>query len=268
MEIGLSSACFYHEINTEDTVKVIKELGFDSGEIFLNSFCEYEEDFIWRLQEETVKHDFRVISLHAFCSPFEPFLFDKYERRRSDCRKIFTKICRAGEILGAKFYTFHGMKLGLLKDSDMRFTAGIYDELSQIAGEHGIKLCQENVSWCMSSNPDYLSNLMERCRLPVSFTLDIKQAYKAGLEPVKYIEVMGDRIANVHINDRDEGSVCLLPGRGTVNYAGLFQELKEYGYRGDIIIEVYRENYKSYEELTKCRDLLKKYSGIFNDFSV
>lgn len=45
MKIGLSSACFYPDVLTEDSIKLIKDIGFTSGEIFLNSNSEYEEEF-------------------------------------------------------------------------------------------------------------------------------------------------------------------------------------------------------------------------------
>ena len=37
MDIGLSSACFYPDLHTENSIGKMKELGFNHGEIFLNT---------------------------------------------------------------------------------------------------------------------------------------------------------------------------------------------------------------------------------------
>ena len=66
MEIGLSSASFYPNVNTEDSIEVMKQLGFESGEIFLNSPSEYEEDFIKELLEEKNKYNFKIILFIVF----------------------------------------------------------------------------------------------------------------------------------------------------------------------------------------------------------
>lgn len=258
MEIGLSSASFYHGVNTEDSISLMKRTGFDFGEIFLNSPSEYEEEFIKVLLEKIKSNQFKVSSVHAFGSQFEPYLFDKYKRRREDMIKYFKAVCRAGSMLGAECYVFHGMRLENFELLDKNLVIDIYNELCYIALENGIKLSQENVSWCMSSNIEFLQMLKENCKYPVYFTIDIKQAYKAGIEPSKYIETMGKKIINFHINDRDDKNVCLLPGKGTVDYVGILNKLNEVEYKGPAILEVYRSNYRDYEELLESKLWLQK----------
>jgi sugar phosphate isomerase/epimerase len=253
MEIGLSSASFYPEVNTEDSITLMKKVGFDFGEIFLNSPSEYEEDFIKILLEKKEASSFKVNSVHAFGSQFEPYLFDKYKRRRSDMLKYFQDVCRAGSKLGAECYVFHGMRFENFETLDKKLVIDIYNELCYIALCNGIKLSQENVSWCMSSNVRFLEMLKENCKYQIYFTIDIKQAYKVGIEPIKYIDIMGKDIINFHINDRDDKNLCLLPGRGTVDYASILNKLKEVGYTGPAILEVYRSNYKEYGELLESK---------------
>lgn len=257
MEIGLSSASFYPDIYTEDTIRLMTEIGFNSGEIFLNTPYEYEEDFIVELAEEKYKYNYNVNSIHCCSSQYEPFIFDKYKRRREDMLVYFKKLCKAARLLGAKCYTFHGMRLGSLNDLDKKFIVDVYNELSYISLEEGVKLAQENVSWCMSSNIEFLRLLNESCKYPVYFTLDIKQAYKALVEPEKYIEVMGKNIINFHVNDRDEKHLCMLPGTGKVDYKKIISKLEGMEYDGMAIIEVYRENYLEYSELRKSKEFLE-----------
>lgn len=261
MEIGLSSASFYPMVNTEDSIGLMKSLGFNTGEIFLNTPSEYDEEFIKLLVEKKERYDFNINSIHSFSASFEPYLFDSYKRRAKDMLDYYKKICKAGRMLGATCYTFHGMRYENLNTLNIKFIIDKFNELIYIASEEEIKLCQENVSWCMSSKLDYLSILRENCKYPLYFTLDIKQAYKSNIEPSKYIEIMGKKINNLHINDKDEHNVCLLPGKGNVNYLKIVNNLKKIGYNGKGIIEVYSENYKSFDDLTRSKEFLNRILG-------
>lgn len=261
MDIGLSSACFYPNVYTENSIEKMKDLGFNHGEIFLNTASEYEEEFLKGLLEKKEHYKFNVNSVHALSSCFEPYLFDEYDRRRKDMLKHFKKVCRAAKILGASCYTFHGMRYTNFDELDSKFVIDIYNELSYIAIETGIKLAQENVSWCMSSDLKFLELLSVECKYPIYFTLDLKQACRANVSIEKYIEVMGSNIVNLHINDRDENSFCLLPGKGNLNYENISDNLKSVGYSGKGIIEVYNNNYSKFEELTEAKDYVSK---IFN----
>jgi len=258
MDIGLSSACFYPDMHTENSIEKMKELGFNHGEIFLNTLSEYESDFLEILLEKKELYEFNINSVHAFAGSFEPYLFDKYDRRRKDMLNHFKKVCRAAKILGASCYTFHGMRLAEFDEIDCKFIIDIYNELSYIAAESGIKLAQENVSWCMSSNLKFLTLLSNSCKYPIYFTLDLKQAYKANVSIEKYIKVMGSNLVNLHINDRNEKSPCLLPGKGSLIYEDILSYLKKVNYSGKGIIEVYSNNYLNCYELTEAKDFLLK----------
>lgn len=259
MDIGLSSAVFYPNVKTEDSIKVISDLGFKCAEIFLNSPAEYEEDYVKKLAEEKEKYGLNINSVHSFSSSFEPYLFDLYKRRRDDMLVYFEKVCKAGRLLGADCYTFHGMRLEGGKLADKKLIFEVYNILLYIAGENDIKLAQENVSWCMSGKPEYLEELQEKCKYTLYFTFDIKQAYRAEVNPKKYLEVMKHNLINIHINDRDEKSFCLLPGRGTVNYETFYKEINKYNYNGNIIMELYSDNYDSYEDIKNSKKYLESF---------
>ena len=235
MDIGLSSACFYPKLHTEHSIQTMKELGFNFGEIFLNTQSEYEEEFIKVLLEKKEQYKFKVNSVHAFSSSFEPYIFDEYDRRRKDMLKQFKQVCMAAKILGASCYTFHGMRYTDLNGLNIEFIVDIYNELSYIALEAGIKLAQENVSWCMSANLEFLTLLSQKCKYPIYFTLDLKQACKANIPIEKYIKVMGSHIVNLHINDRDDNSPCLLPGKGNLDYEDIARSLKSVKDRKSVV---------------------------------
>ncbi|KAF2782606.1 AP endonuclease, partial [Clostridium perfringens] len=110
MEVGISSACFYPDFELEKSFKIMKELDFNTGELFLNTYYEYSDDFVKKLIEEKEKNNFNIKSVHFFSSMYEPYLFDQYERRRKDSLEVFKNICKATNKLGAFSYTFHGMR--------------------------------------------------------------------------------------------------------------------------------------------------------------
>jgi sugar phosphate isomerase/epimerase len=259
MKIGMSSACLYPNVNAEDSVKVMKDMGFAQGELFLNTFSEYEEAFVLNIKEKCVENDFYVNSVHICSSMVEPFLFDSYTRRRNDMMKVFNKVCKAISLLGGnKIYTFHGMRKVEASQLDYDLIIDMYNRLTYCAQENGVKLAQENVSWCMSSDIRYLEMLRERVRYPLYYTLDLKQSYKANVEPEQYIDVMEDRLCNFHINDKSEYESCMLPGKGDIDYNKIFKRLIDIKYKGMAIIEVYSDNYSSYSEINESKNYLDK----------
>lgn len=258
MKVGLSTASFYPNYKLEDSMEIIKKLGFDVAEVFLNSPSEYEEDFIKKLVEIKQNLNLQINSVHGFSSSFEPFLFDRYKRRRDDMFVYFKKICKAAKLLGANCYTFHGMRLLDRKNLNEDLVIDIYNKLTYTALEMGIKIAQENVSWCMSSDLNYLYFLKEKCKYDLFYTFDIKQAYKAYVKPNEYLKIMGKDLINLHLNDRDKDHVCLLPGNGEVKYNEIFNNLKDIDYSGNGIIEVYSENYKDIKELKMAKEYIEK----------
>ena len=259
MEVGISSACFYPDMVLENSISVMKDLGFNTGELFINTVSECDEDYILKIKEEIIKNKFDIRSVHFFSAMYEPFLFDNYKRRREDAFKLYKKICKATDLLGASIYTFHGMRYREFKDIDKRLVLDVYKELLYIAGENNINLAQENVSWCMSSNLEFLKMIKEDVKEPLKYTFDIKQAYKANKNPLDYLDIMGKDLINFHINDRSKNSPCKLPGEGDVDYNSIFNKLREINYDKIAIIEVYRDNFKKYEELSRVHDFLRKF---------
>ena len=80
MEIGISTGCLYPEL-TENSIRILTELGFKRLEVFFNTFSEMEIDYLDRLKRLLDSHGARVVSVHPFISSFESFmLFSAYER--------------------------------------------------------------------------------------------------------------------------------------------------------------------------------------------
>ncbi|MBO1264232.1 sugar phosphate isomerase/epimerase [Proteiniclasticum sp. SCR006] len=258
MEIGISTAIFYPELLTEDAVKKLAEKGFSVMEVFANSFFEFREEYGYELKELAEKEKVKINSVHTVSSAFEPYLFDAYERRREDFFRIYQEFVRFGEILGAKAYTFHGLIRRPHRNMTFTDVVYMYERMVYEAGVHGMALAQENVSWCLSGDLEYLKRLKDAVKEPLKFTLDVKQAVKAGRSPYDYLDIYGEDLMNLHLNDHDRESTCLLPGKGAFDFQTLFRRVEALGYKGPGIIEVYKENYETLEELSESRKYLER----------
>lgn len=257
MRIGISTACFYPGVNTEDTLEIISNLGFDLCEAFLESEYEMTEEYCYKLRDKAESLGISFHSVHAFNSIFEPFLFDRYQRRREDMEKRFFAMCKAGAILGAEYYTFHGIT-SVMHNGDLPEIAQKIGRLCSLAKERGIKLSQENVSWCRSSEPSYVRQIKEANPEDLYFTFDIKQAVRSGKLPQLYLELYKDKLSTVHINDASESSMCLLPGKGSMPMESIAKLSAACNPDAPFIIEVYRESFQEYEELAQAKAYMER----------
>ncbi len=258
MEIGLSTACFY-PLETEFAVEKIKEAGLKKAEVFLNSVSETDPEFCAMLKKRFDDAEIDVISVHSFVAMHEPFLFADYKRRQDDAIEIYKKNINAGKILGAKFHTFHGARQEMFSDEfDYEKFGETLTFLSELAGEKGLKLAWENVSWCLSKNPKFIEKILPFIKSEhFGFTLDLKQAIRASFNYLEYLKIFKEKLLNVHVSDADEFSDCLLPGDGNVDFSAVFSEIKKTGYEGDFIIEVYNDAISDMESLIKTVEFLK-----------
>lgn len=261
MEIGVSSASFY-PLETEHAVTELIRLGFSKTELFLNSESEFDPVYCKALRKQLDAAGVSVLSVHAYTAAVEGiFFFGDYPRRTADSINAYRKYFAAAEILGAKYFTFHGDRTLTGKRSIHQTPIEKHSEvlfrLAAAAKEHGVLLTQENVSWCTSADPEYIRGLKENLGDAIGYTLDLKQARRANVPWQAYFEAMGDRLVNLHISDTRGEKTSLLPGFGDFDYREFYRFLKNFGYSGDSIIEVYREDYGEYCEMCESKRYLE-----------
>lgn len=255
MRIGISTASFFNRKMIEDLPALYEEWGVKNAEYFLNSFSEYEPDFIALLAERTQKHGVTVCSVHPMSSMFESQLFSLHPRQSADARAIYEKVLRAGRTLGTHRYCMHGAAhlSGAAKNLEIYRIAPVFDELSELALSYGIRLTLENVSWAFFREPDFGKRLLDAMKTDgLHFTLDVKQAVRSGVDPLEFVEAVGDRIDAVHCCDcwmKDGKMRYLLPPYGGYDFRGLIEKLKEKGFDGDVLLEVYSDMYNTLDDL-------------------
>jgi len=248
MLVGISTGSLFPRCSTEDALKKIKELGADTAEVLFSTFYEYRPEFAKSIQPTVA--GLKINSLHTVGTNFEPNLFSPSRRVRGDGFYWLDQIARSAQLLGAESYTFHGMhRLCAWGEEDLDALSGCVRSAAEFLGGYGVKLCLENVSWCLYNRPGIFTKIKERFPA-LCGVFDIKQARRSGYPYGMYIKEMGSSIAYAHISDIDKNGNMCLPGRGVTNFKEVVARLLDVGFCGNIIIENYSDDYSSFEELS------------------
>ncbi len=238
MRLGLTSAAFYGRLETEDAASRLREYHITCCEIFLETRSEYSGSFGEIVQERLGGLPCR--SIHAKGTQFEGDLFGASPRQRQDAFQILEGVLDCGQALGAGVYVFHGhpdYRGGLHPGRIPRLHETI-NLIREMAGERGMQLAWENVSWCALKRPEDAAYFREACP-ELSFVLDIKQAVQAGADPFAFLPAMGGRLIHLHVLDFEPSGRLCLPGQGIFDFKRLRRELDAMDYQGDVILEPY-----------------------------
>jgi len=259
MEIGLSTASLFSKAKTEAAFEILRKLDISVCEVFLSTLSEYKDDFIDSLAQ--AKGNIRVHSTHALTNQFEPELFNPQERTRKDCEEIFLQVAKADKKLGASYYTFHGpgkfKRLPYVHNYEKlgKRVQELY-EMLLLATNGKTQMSYENVHWTYFNEPEYFLNLKKYTE--VKTCLDIKQAFLSGYDIYDYVDVMADRLVTLHLCDFDENGKLAIPGKGSFDFEKLFRVLLQKGFDGAALIEVYANNYDTFDELRWSFDHLNE----------
>lgn len=260
MEIGASSACFY-PMETEKAFLHIAELGFNHSEIFFNSRSELDRSFIKELKTIRDAYGINVTSLHPYRSFAEGYnFFSSYERRFLDGVDNYKRYFEAAATLGAKYIVLHGSKHRI--DITLEQYADRFRRLNEVARTFGCTVAHENVVKFIGATPEFMRAMKGYLGDDFKMVLDVKQARRAEVDPLDFIEIMGKSIVHVHLSDYDMDCDCLPPCQdGLYDFAELFTELHKTGFSGKYMIELYSNNFKAENEILKSAKYLE---GILN----
>jgi sugar phosphate isomerase/epimerase len=257
MVFGMSTACFFPSVFTEDSIEIISKMHIENIEIFFCCLSEYKRSYISELKKRIRDNGINVYSVHAYSVQFEPQLFTLHDRARREAEDIYEQVLEGAAELGAGVYVFHGppnlkrsRKL-VLNYEHLAETAG---RLADKAREYGIKLAWENVHWCWYSEPEFAEKVLSMPGTEnLYFTLDLKQAAQAGHRPEEYLKQTVGRLANIHMCDcafsEERGVYPMLPFKGEIDFRSFKKALDATGYNNGMILEVYANNYSDYAEL-------------------
>lgn len=250
MQLGLSTAAFYGRWETEEAAARIAGLELDCAEVFLQSDSENTREFALLVKKNL--GGVACTSVHPL-GGYENYMAGRPARQIRDAFDHFSRVLDAGEVLGAKTFVYHGRNTPLLSPLpwNLKWNIEAITPMCEMAKERGMVIGWENVYWCQLTEPSRV--LEAKAALPqVRFTLDIKQAMRAGRNPIDYVYAMGDQLCNVHVCDwRKDESLCL-PGEGIFDFDALMEALHDVGYDGPVIMEPYLALIESDEALLRA----------------
>ena len=260
MKAGVSTASLFLRKNNEEALPVLNDLGVNVAEVFLTSFSEYEAAFASLLA--SVKGDLSINSVHVLNNQIEPQLFSAHERVLKDSFDLLDKVLTAAKLLGAPYYTFHGMarskKAARNPDNDNLDKMGnALRNISEFCKDRGVTLCLENVEWSTYNRVGVFAEMKKRVPI-LKGVLDIKQARISGYPYELYLDEMGENLAYAHISDVQENGKMCLPGKGVFDFETLVKRLQDVGFDGALLIEAYKDNYGEISELKASCDFLNE----------
>ncbi len=254
--LGASTACLY-PMETERALEQMGKLGIKTVEIFYNSPSEYETNFIIKLKSILDYYGMTAISMHPYDSVTEPYMFfTDYRRRFVDGLECYRRYFEQMNRLGSEIFVFHGDRYDSCFAQQSYFER--YAALYQLGRSFGITVAQENVQRCKSREPRFIREMTQQLGDQVRFVLDIKQAVRGGESPFEMLDVMAPKLVHIHLNDHDGAQDCLLPGQGKFNFSSFFQKLDTLHYHGTALIEVYRRNFHTEEEILDSLKFLRE----------
>ena len=255
MQIGISTGSFSPQFCTEEAIKKIISLGADCAEVFLATFYEYRPEFSAALSADAKK--IAVNSVHVNSVNFEGNLFHPSRRVRGDGFYWLDQLCRSAQLLGCKNYTFHGFHRLTCCADNADETADRLSEAFYFVRNYGVELCLENVSWSLYNRPGVFSGL--KSRLPeLRGVFDIKQARRSHYPYQAYLKDMSGSISYAHLSDISQDGRTCLPGEGVTDFSDVLKNLRDEGFSGPILIEVYGGDYKEESQLARSVEFLKE----------
>ncbi len=247
MITGMSSSCFY-PLETEKSLVNCGEMGFTNVEIFVNTYSELLEPMKSEFLSIKNHYGLNVVSIHPFTSFAEStVIFGTYPRRADDGIEFYKKYFEFASALGAKLLILHGAKNGPYADNEEYFER--YARLYRTGQEFGITVSQENVVHFRSQSPIFIKRMSDYLGDDFSMTLDLKQCRRAGESPLDFINTVGEKIDHVHLSDYTDLSDCAAPFEGEENFEIIVKELKNIGFNGNYVIELYRKNFENPQQI-------------------
>lgn len=255
MKLGVSTSCYY-PLETELSLEEIGKAGIKTTEIFFNCESELKDSFIDILCDIKDEYGIEVTSVHPTMSLAESFMiFSAYERRFYEGLDSYRRYSEIAARLGAKYIIMHGGKPnGILSDQEY---CERYMLLKEATLKNGVTVLQENVAKHRAGDIEFLRSMTEILGSDAEFCMDIKQCIRSGYAPLDFFNEFHKNIKHYHISDHSLAGDCLLPLRGKFNFKEFFSIVSKTGYDGAFIIEVYRNAYKEYSEITDSYNLLK-----------
>ena len=212
--------------NIKENLKIIKELGYDGIDLFLQQMKEKELENL-----RTILNDFKLeVSLVAaiFLAEQGVNLSDPSKRDRLEAVEKFKKQVKVASILGSKMpvgFIRGNKKKDELESIYQERIASSLKELSEYADSKSVKLVLEPINHFEINSFLRVDQTIEL--LIDTFHMNIEEPLIEGA-----IKMAGPKLGHVHITDSNRRT----PGDGHLDYNSILKAIKDTGYNGFLTI--------------------------------
>jgi len=243
MPVFAVSSMFFHEYPCPEIFSYVSAAGLTGMEFWVETphfwlrDCPVDE-IVACMQDHP---EFRAINVHAPILDLNPCSVNP--RVAAVSIEYAVRSLRLAERLGAGILTVHpGRRTAKRPPSDADFVRFEHyiTALREAAKKTIVKVSMENMEPIVNSllcTPQRMRELLDD-EPWLSFTLDVAHAIAGSPDDLfRYIELCGDRLANVHIS-RAEGKRLHLPLDNSPAMAQVVLALRDHGYNGPLTLEI------------------------------
>ena len=172
------------------------------------------------------------LTLHALCNDYivEHLFLDEEVLRQN------ISLLSQGKKLGIEKYILPFFDSSELSTVNMQEYVNPLKKIANVAYEKGIMVCLETIL-----TGEELITLLDLIDMPnVKAVYDTGNRVAFGHDLASDIRLLGDRIAHVHIKDKNSDNANVLLGTGLVNFESVFFALNDIDYNGPYTFETTR----------------------------
>ena len=256
MKLAYSTNAFKN-FALSDAFRIISKLGYSGVEIL----CDVPHAYPKFLREEDVNDiknslgtlDLEISNLNAFTlfaigDTYYPSWIDSDIARRKERRNHTIECIRLAKKLGAKNISTEpggpilNSNLGLGKKELLKvFVSEIRQVLPFAEKERISILVEPEPTLLIENSKEFMSFIGNFDSDYLKLNFDIGHFYCVHEDPAELINRFSDYIGHFHIEDisRDRVHNHLILGEGTIDFAGIFDSIKNIGYEGYVTVELY-----------------------------
>jgi sugar phosphate isomerase/epimerase len=243
MHVFAVSSMFFHEYRCEEIFSHVSASGLNGIEVWIETpdfwlrDCPVDEIIVCKKNHPEIPS----ITVHAPILDLNPCSINPKVAAVS--LEYIVRSIRLAELMGAGVLTVHpGRRTAKRPPSDADFTR--FDRyitiLRQAAEKSGIPVSMENMEPVVNSllcTPERMRDLLD-AEPWLHFTLDVSHAMSGPADDLSnYIEICGDRLANVHLS-RVDGRRLHLPLDRHPDIVRVVGALQDCGYSGPLTLEI------------------------------
>lgn len=236
----IAASMVFRHFPLREAMKQVKAHGFDEMEVtvaglFTPHFLHLHEMTENEMKEKAAEAESCGIHIHALNigAGFHP--------ANTTIRSYHLQALRLAHAYNAEVVTLGcgGIQEGTDTIEGLKKIASYLNELSLIAwNEYGIRLSVEAPHRCTVSEKleqikTYWAYMPER----LLCTMDVAHITFTGAPIEEVMQIVGNRLAHVHLRDAAPGNSMIPYGEGKVDFANVFRLLEKYNYQGKCSLE-------------------------------